>query len=54
MIDEVQAFGALLRACRLAVGLSQEEVAERAGLSAHAIGAVECGRTGETSEDDFV
>lgn len=35
--------GALLRALREAAGLSQEELAERAGLSPHAISALERG-----------
>jgi tetratricopeptide (TPR) repeat protein/transcriptional regulator with XRE-family HTH domain len=36
-------FGALLRRSRLATGLTQEELAARAGLSAKAISALECG-----------
>jgi predicted ATPase/DNA-binding XRE family transcriptional regulator len=38
------AFGEMLRAHRVAVGLSQEALAERAGLSVDAIGALERGR----------
>ena len=34
-------FGALLRRYRLAAGLSQEQLAERAGLSARAVSALE-------------
>jgi non-specific serine/threonine protein kinase len=37
-------FGALLRRYRLAAGLSQEELAERAGLSVQALSALENGR----------
>lgn len=37
-------FGALLRRYRLAVGLSQERLAERAGLSVQALSALENGR----------
>jgi len=37
------AFGALLRHCRLAAGLSQQALAERARVSAKAIGALERG-----------
>ena len=37
-------FGALLRRHRLAAGLSQAELAERAGLSTAAVGALEAGR----------
>jgi transcriptional regulator with XRE-family HTH domain len=40
-----QSFGDLLRAHRLAVGLTQEAVAERAGLSVHAIQKLERGVT---------
>ena len=41
--DQGQGFGALLRALREASGLSQEELAERAGLSSHAVSALERG-----------
>jgi transcriptional regulator with XRE-family HTH domain len=40
-----QSFGDLLRTHRLAVGLTQEAVAERAGLSVHAIQKLERGVT---------
>jgi predicted ATPase/transcriptional regulator with XRE-family HTH domain len=39
-----EAFGALLRQYRLAAGLSQEELAERAGLSVQAVSYLENGR----------
>ena len=42
---ETQLFGARLRTARLAAGISQEELAERAGLSVRAIGDLERGRT---------
>jgi len=38
-------FGALLRACRAAAGLSQEELSERSGLSLRTIGNLEQERT---------
>src|SRR5918995_6648694 len=37
-------FGSLLRQHRLAAGLSQAELAERAGLSTDGVGALEAGR----------
>ena len=37
-------FGGLLRRFRLAAGFSQEALAERAGLSADAVAALERGR----------
>jgi predicted ATPase/DNA-binding XRE family transcriptional regulator len=40
---EQQAFGTLLRSLRETSGLSQEELAERAGLSSHAVSALERG-----------
>ena len=43
MAAEGQAFGSLLRALREAAGLSQEELAARAGLSSHAVSALERG-----------
>ena len=41
--DEAPAFGILLREYRLRAGLSQDRLAERAGISAKAVGAVEQG-----------
>ena len=38
-------FGSRLRAARRASGLSQQELAERSGLSVRAISKLECGRT---------
>ncbi|MGH3308090.1 MAG: helix-turn-helix domain-containing protein, partial [Nocardioides sp.] len=43
MAVEGQGFGSLLRALREAAGLSQEELAARAGLSSHAVSALERG-----------
>jgi tetratricopeptide (TPR) repeat protein/transcriptional regulator with XRE-family HTH domain len=43
--QDTAAFGARLRACRESAALSQQELAERAGLSAHAISDLERGRT---------
>ena len=45
MIDEARAFGALLRLHRRSALLSQDELAERSGLSTHAISGMERGRT---------
>jgi transcriptional regulator with XRE-family HTH domain len=45
MGDGTAAFGALLRACRLAAGLSQEELAGASGMSVRAISDLERGRT---------
>ena len=44
MDDGAAAFGARLRVCRGSAGLSQEELAVRAGLSVRAIGDLERGR----------
>ena len=44
MVSQSQTFGSLLRQYRLAAGLSQEALAERAGLSADAIAHIERGR----------
>jgi len=41
--DEAASFGELLRRCREHAAISQEELAERAGLTAHAISALERG-----------
>lgn len=43
MTVEEQPFGSLLRGLREAAGLSQEELAARAGLSSHAVSALERG-----------
>lgn len=43
MNDDGGAFGSYLRACRRAAGLSQQELAERAGLSSRTIGNMERG-----------
>jgi transcriptional regulator with XRE-family HTH domain len=45
MDDGAGGFGARLRACRRSSGLSQEELAERSGLSIRAISKLECGQT---------
>jgi tetratricopeptide (TPR) repeat protein/DNA-binding XRE family transcriptional regulator len=45
MIDEVAGFGPRLRAYREAAGLSQQELAERAGMSVRAVSNLERGRT---------
>jgi tetratricopeptide (TPR) repeat protein/transcriptional regulator with XRE-family HTH domain len=45
MTVEGAEFGARLRACRRSAGLSQEELAERSGLSLRAISNLERGRT---------
>jgi transcriptional regulator with XRE-family HTH domain len=44
MTSDVTEFGVLLRACRRAVGLSEEERAEGAARSTQAISGLECGR----------
>ncbi|MFD8725476.1 helix-turn-helix domain-containing protein, partial [Streptomyces sp. NPDC059629] len=38
------AFGELLRDCRLSVGWTQDELADRSGVSAHSISVLEAGR----------
>jgi transcriptional regulator with XRE-family HTH domain len=43
--DGVQAVGARLRRARIAVGMSQEELADRSGVSVRAISDLERGRT---------
>ena len=45
MSDVARAFGARLRSCRQSAGLSQQELAERSGLSVRAISDLERGRT---------
>ncbi len=45
MTGDTAAFGARLSACRRSADLSQEELAERAGLSIRAVGNLERGRT---------
>ena len=42
--DNQSPFGERLRRLRVAAGLSQEALAERAGVSAQAIGALETGK----------
>jgi tetratricopeptide (TPR) repeat protein/transcriptional regulator with XRE-family HTH domain len=49
--DALSGFGAVLRAHRLAVRLTQEELAERAELSVRAIANMESGRTGRPQAD---
>src|ERR687887_2830723 len=48
---ERRPFGALLRAYRVAAGLSQEELAERARLSARTIGDLERGVSNAPRKD---
>ncbi|HEY1324791.1 MAG TPA: helix-turn-helix transcriptional regulator [Streptosporangiaceae bacterium] len=45
MNDVARVFGARLRSCRQSAGLSQQELAERSGLSVRAISDLERGRT---------
>jgi len=45
MDEDAGGFGDRLRACRKSAGLSQQELAERAGLSIRAVSKLECGRT---------
>jgi transcriptional regulator with XRE-family HTH domain len=45
MVDDNGGFGGRLRALRAAAGISQQELAERSGLSIRAIGNLERGRT---------
>jgi len=44
LTEDSAAFGAVLAACRRSAGLSQQELAERAGLSVRAVGNMERGR----------
>ena len=45
MSEVPQAFGAYLRSCRQSAGMSQQELAERSGLSVRTISDLERGRT---------
>jgi transcriptional regulator with XRE-family HTH domain len=45
--DDPARFGLLLRSRRLDAGLTQEELARRAGLSARTVGDLERGSTGQ-------
>ncbi len=45
MSDVAQSFGTRLRSCRQSAGMSQQELAERSGLSVRTISDLECGRT---------
>src|SRR5690349_6478859 len=45
MRQNVSEFGTRLRACRQSAGISQQELAERSGLSVRAISDLERGRT---------
>ena len=45
MSDVARGFGTRLRSCRQSAGLSQQELAERSGLSVRAISDLERGRT---------
>jgi tetratricopeptide (TPR) repeat protein len=45
--ESLSGFGERLRACRRRAGLSQEELADRSGLSVRAIGNLERGRAGK-------
>lgn len=45
MDDCAEGFGRRLRVCRTSSGLSQQELAERSGLSIRAISKLECGQT---------
>ena len=45
MSDVARGFGTRLRSCRQLAGLSQQELAERSGLSVRAISDLERGRT---------
>ncbi len=51
MSDDATGFGALLRACRLAANLSQDELAERSGLTSHTISELERARTRSPHRD---
>jgi tetratricopeptide (TPR) repeat protein/transcriptional regulator with XRE-family HTH domain len=53
MNDDIRAFGAQLRARRRAVALSQQDLADRAGLSVRAISNLERGRTGRPYRDSL-
>jgi transcriptional regulator with XRE-family HTH domain len=51
MSDDATGFGALLRACRLAANLSQDELAERSGLTSLTISELERARTRSPHRD---
>jgi transcriptional regulator with XRE-family HTH domain len=48
---ETTTFGLLLKRLRVAAGLTQEELAERAGVSAHAISNLECDQVRRARRD---
>jgi predicted ATPase/transcriptional regulator with XRE-family HTH domain len=48
---ETTSFGLLLKRLRVAAGLTQEELAERAGVSAHAISNLECDQVRRARRD---
>lgn len=54
MSDIAGGFGTRLRSWRRSAGLSQQELAERAGLSVRAISDLECGRTRFPYQDTLV
>lgn len=54
MSDEIRAFGGQLRARRRAAGLSQQDLADRCGLSVRAISNLERGRTRRPYRDSLV
>ena len=54
MGDIAGGFGIRLRSWRRSAGLSQQELAERAGLSVRAISDLECGRTRFPYQDTLV
>jgi transcriptional regulator with XRE-family HTH domain len=52
-MTEAGAFGGWLRSCRESAGLSQEKLAERAGLSVRALRNLEGGRTSRPYPDSI-